>query len=72
MAENDLWEYYVETLGSSFKGCSDEELVDALNALGEEGWQVFSVENPLSPKIRIVARRPLSRSTRRKRSWPGD
>jgi hypothetical protein len=44
-----------------------------LNELGPEGWEVissFPAHN--SSKVTFVTRRPLTRATRRQRSWPGD
>ena len=69
--ESPQWEYYVETVGYAFSSPKDEELEEILNELGEQGWQVFSLEHlPNSPKIRIVARKKLNQSARRERSWP--
>ncbi len=73
MPEMQYWEYRVETFGTAFRSPHDEELTAGLNAWGEEGWEVVSVyqmEN--SVKVRVVARRPLTREARRQRSWPGD
>ncbi len=65
------WEYRVETLGTFWNGPKDEALENLLDEIGEEGWEVFSIENPTnSNKVRIVAKRPLDPSTRRRRSWP--
>ena len=73
MAENMQWEYRVLTFGSAWSGVNDEALERLLDEWGEEGWEVFQV-SPLtnSSKIRITARRPLSSSTRRERSWPSN
>ena len=61
------WEYFVETVGSAFSGPKDDALEEILNELGDEGWEVFSMENlSQSPKIRIVARRPTRLSYRGK------
>jgi len=67
MADVQRWEYYVETTGTAFRGLKDPELDEILNILGDEGWEVFIVEQITnSPKIRIVAKRALlSRSRRR-------
>jgi hypothetical protein len=65
------WEYHVLTLGSTFSQPKDEDVEATLNELGEEGWEVVAVSNQEgSNKVRIVAKRPLSTSTRRRRSWP--
>jgi hypothetical protein len=66
------WEYQVDTLGSALHSPKDEELETVLNEWGEDGWEVISVITPSgSNKIRIVARRPLTAASRRRRSWPG-
>ncbi|HSF80175.1 MAG TPA: hypothetical protein VLA49_03015 [Anaerolineales bacterium] len=67
------WEYRVETLGTFWSGVKDELLEALLDEMGEEGWEVFSIENPPnSNKLRIVSKRPLLQTTRRRRTWPGD
>jgi len=71
MAENTQWEYRVESFGTFFTGKKDEELEAALNEWGMDGWEVISargIEN--SSKIVILAKRPLTASTRRRRSQP--
>ena len=71
MAELVQWEYRVETVGSGLSGIKDPALEQLINDWGQQGWEVISVENPASSnKIRLVAKRPLSSSTRRQRSWP--
>jgi hypothetical protein len=71
-AKRTQWEYYVETIGSAFSGPKDEDLEEILNELGEQGWEVFSLEHlPNSPKVRLTAKRPGIGSSRRERSWPG-
>jgi hypothetical protein len=66
------WEYKVETLGSAFSTPKDEEIEETLNEWGEQGWEIISVfqSSSGSPKIRIVAKRPLSERERRRRSMP--
>lgn len=73
MQPTTLWEYRVLTFGSAWSGVKDEELEALLDLWGEEGWEVFEI-SPItnSSKIRIAARRPLSSSTRRQRSWPSE
>ena len=63
------WEYRVLTIGSVFgKGRGHEA---TLNEWGQEGWEVTHVYTPeSSSKVTIVAKRPLTRSTRRERSMP--
>ena len=71
MAENTQWEYRVESFGTFFTSKKDEELEAALNEWGMDGWEVISargIEN--SSKIVILAKRPLTASTRRRRSLP--
>jgi hypothetical protein len=71
MGDPQMWEYYVETVGSALRGTRDEELQQVLNELGEDGWDVIEIEQlPNSNKIRVVAKRPLTISARRERSRP--
>jgi hypothetical protein len=71
MAETVRWEYTLQIVGASWKGTQHEEVLEALNRLGDQGWEVFSVENlQNSSKVRVVAKRPLSSSIRRRQSWP--
>jgi hypothetical protein len=71
MAETTQWEYRVLTIGSSF-GTKDEQIEATLNEWGLEGWEATQVYTPSSSgKVTIVARRPLTASTRRQYSWPG-
>jgi hypothetical protein len=71
MLEKNKWEYYTTSLGSTFSGPKDEDLQAALNELGEDGWEVIAV-TPIesSNKVRLVAKRLATHSTRRQRSWP--
>ncbi len=64
------WEYLVKTIGSMF-GTKDELIEATLNEWGEEGWEVTHVYTPSgSGNVTIVAKRPLSSTTRRSRSMP--
>lgn len=68
--EFQKWEYRVLTIGSIF-GAKDEAIEETLNAWGEEGWEVTHVYTPgNSGKVTIVAKRPLTRETIRRRSMP--
>ena len=70
MTENLLWEYQVVTIGSVF-GTKDELLEATLNEMGEQGWEAVSVYTiGQSPKVTVVAKRPLTPTTRRRRSMP--
>jgi hypothetical protein len=65
------WEYRVQTVGSFWSGVKADELEQLLNEWGEEGWEVVSthiIENV--NKINVIAKRPLTRVTRRSRSMP--
>lgn len=71
MTEVMQWEYRVVTFGSFWRGVNDAELEAALNEWGEEGWEVVgfrTVEN--SNRAQVIARRPLTRTTRRWRQMP--
>ena len=64
------WEYRVQTIGSVF-GTKDENIESTLNEWGDEGWEVTHVYTPEgSGKVTIVAKRPLSSTTRRFHSMP--
>jgi hypothetical protein len=68
--ENLKWEYRVKTIGSFF-GTKDENIEETLNLWGEENWEVITVYTPYgSGNVTIVAKRPLTRETIRKRSMP--
>jgi len=69
--ETKLWEYRVQTVGGFFKGVPADELEELLNEWGVDGWEVVSthiLEN--ANKINVIAKRPLTRTTRRERSMP--
>ncbi|MBC7879228.1 MAG: hypothetical protein H7Y59_18820 [Anaerolineales bacterium] len=64
------WEYRVQTIGSMF-GTKDGHIEATLNEWGDEGWEVTHVYTPEgSGNVTIVAKRPLSSTTRRSRSMP--
>lgn len=68
--ESKRWEYFVGTFGSFF-GAKDQEVEDALNDLGAEGWEALTLYPPAnSGKVTIVAKRPLTDRVRRARSRP--
>jgi hypothetical protein len=71
MTERIAWEYRVLTIGR-FWGTKDEQIEEGLNEWGEEGWEAVSVYTPEgSGKVTIVAKRPLTEETRRRRTMPG-
>jgi hypothetical protein len=64
------WEYRVQTIGSVF-GTKDENIEATLNEWGDDGWEVTHVYTPEgSGKVTIVAKRVVTRETRRYRSLP--
>ena len=64
------WEYRVQTIGGFF-GTKDGNIEAMLNEWGAEGWEATHVYTPEgSGKVTIVAKRQLTRSTRRERSMP--
>ena len=72
MAETTQWEYRVQSIGSVF-GTKDEQVEALLNEWGQEGWEATQVFTPSqSGKVTIVAKRPLTASSRRRSSWPGN
>jgi len=73
MSENVQWEYRIETIGSAFKGVKPDKLEVYLNEIGQEGWEVVSVHQPHSSnQIWVIAKCPLTRDSRRRRSQPGE
>ena len=65
------WAYRVQTVGSFWIGVKADELEQLLNEWGEEGWEVVSthiLENV--NKINVIAKRPLSSTTKRFRYMP--
>ena len=71
MADIPKWEYRVQTFGGALGGPKDDILTAALDEWGAEGWKVISVHNlDSSQKVRVVARRPLTRAAQRHRTYP--
>jgi hypothetical protein len=71
MSETNAWEYLVQTFGGLLRQSKDNELQEALNEWGEQGWEVISataLEN--SNAMRVIAKRPLTTASRRRRSMP--
>jgi len=65
------WEYRVETFGNIFKGPKDEALMEDLDIWGEDGWEVVNVlSRTNSEKITVIAKRPLTLGSLRRRSMP--
>ncbi len=71
MAEVTQWEYRVVSFGGALRGAKDEMMEAELNALGEEGWEVVGVANREGTyRIIMIAKRPLTAASRRRRSYP--
>ena len=71
MSETTQWEYRVLTIGGAL-GTKDGQIEATLNEWGLEGWEATQVYTPSgSSKVTIVAKRPLTASSRRRSSWPG-
>ncbi|NMC13987.1 MAG: DUF4177 domain-containing protein [Chloroflexi bacterium] len=71
MTDTMIWEYRVQTWGSIWKSNKDENLEALLNEWGEEGWEVISTQHGAnSEKVKIIAKRPLTHSRHRERSYP--
>jgi hypothetical protein len=65
------WEYRIQTVGSGITGAHDEQIEEILNDWGQEGWEAVNVYSPSqSPKVTLVAKRPLSATARRFNSMP--
>lgn len=70
MAEKKEWEYQVLDVGSFWHEPKSEELANALNELGQDGWEVISVVTQHGTnRVRLVAKRPLTEAVRRRRTW---
>lgn len=73
MTENTQWEYRIEVVGSALRSLKPENVEQYLNDLGLEGWEVVNLHHPTnSNKVWITIKRPLSTSTRRRRSQPDE
>jgi hypothetical protein len=70
MTEQKQWEYRVQTLGSALREPKDGEVLTLLNTWGAEGWELVEASHTTGNKLLLVARRPLSDDTRRRRSYP--
>ena len=70
MADQEMWEYRVQTFGSTLREAKDQELNVILNAWGQEGWEVVNAALKSGGKVIVIAKRPLALSERRRRSWP--
>ena len=71
MAENTQWEYRVISAGSFWSGPNEEQMEAMLNELGQEGWEVIStLATHSSNKVTFVGKRPVTKVSRRQRSWP--
>jgi len=70
MSESTPWEYRVKSIGR-FWGTKDEEIEALLNEWGEQGWEAVAACVSSSDKVTIIAKRPLTLATRRRRSMPG-
>ncbi len=69
--EIQLWEYRVQTVGSLWSGVKADVLEQLLNEWGEEGWEVVSTHIlEGASKINVIAKRPLTERTRRRRTLP--
>lgn len=64
------WEYRVQTIGGMF-GTKDELIQATLDERGSDGWETINVYTPYgSGKVTIVAKRPLTERSRRRKSMP--
>ncbi|MFH1909073.1 MAG: DUF4177 domain-containing protein [Chloroflexota bacterium] len=69
MTDTNQWEYTVFSLGNIWRGPKEDELEVMLNELGLEGWEVVGTY-VITDKVTLIAKRPLTASTRRMRSLP--
>ena len=64
------WEYRVQTIGGMF-GTKDELIQATLDEWGSDGWETINVYTPYgSGKVTIIAKRPLTERSRRRKSMP--
>ena len=71
--EQGPWEYRVETFGSWIRSPKDGQLAEALNELGQEGWELSSaVPREGSQALTLIMRRRVTRVERRRRTRPGE
>lgn len=70
MADEKGWEYRVQRFGSMLREPKEEDLEAVLDDWGAEGWEVVSTAVD-SGKVLVIAKRPLTLATRRRRSMPG-
>lgn len=65
------WEYRVEKIGSPMRSPKPELLAEILNQAASEGWEPLHL-SPVSTtnQLFIVLRRPVTRQSRRRASWP--
>jgi hypothetical protein len=72
MTEATQWEYRLESFGTYWTSPKEDLLQATLDEWGEQGWEIISVlKGSSGEKVTLVAKRPLTRVTRRKRDWPG-
>ena len=65
------WIHQVFTVGSALKGLKDEELAQILDRMAADGWEIINVTFPPGSRPKVIARRQLTESERRQKSWPG-
>lgn len=70
MSENTQWEYRVEKF-SNWKGIKPEEVNEALNLWGEEGWEVIGFAGAADGTLWVTAKRHVTLNARRMRTIPG-
>ncbi len=69
MTTQDNWEYRFQRFGSVWRDVKEEDMESILNEWGAEGWEVVSTAVE-SGKVLILAKRPLTSTSRRQRSLP--
>ena len=74
MSDKNQWEHHIEELGSFFRSPKRDEIVEYLDQVSQDGWEVVSlIQLQNSNKIWITMKRPLSsedaRRRRRAESW---
>ena len=64
-------EYHVYSLGSILRAPKEEEVTELLDEWGEDGWELVSaVRGESTNRLTLIAKRPLTTASRRRRSMP--
>lgn len=68
MDEKVYWEYRAENIGNGWRNPKPEEIQEALNEWGLDGWEVITISHTPGGAVTVVAKRRLSEANRRRSS----